>query len=141
MNLSLDPADTHWSRWAPALASDLAKRRRKATRHEWEDFYADLAALTSALPHLKGAAIFRLEDGRIAEANSPSTIAERELFISPDPENATRTRKRLAGTTLFPPKSIAQRMFFADPTLTWRPSVTSALFNAGLAELSTASPR
>jgi hypothetical protein len=131
VDLTFDPADSNWIRWAPTLANDLA--RRKATRQDWENFYADLASLSSALPLLKGVAIFRLDDGRIAEANSPTTIEARELFISPDPENAVRTRKRLAGTSLFPPKSIAQRMLFADPALTWSPNVTGAFFKAGLA--------
>lgn len=133
VDLTFEPAVSNWSRWGPSLANDLAKRRRKATKQEWEDFYADLAGLPSVLPHLRGSGIFRLDDGRIEAANSPATIAERELFISPDPENATRSRKRLAGTTLFPPKSIAQRMLFADPALTWPPNVTSAFVNAGLA--------
>lgn len=133
VNLTFEPADTNWSHWAPILAKDLATRRRKATKEEWQNFYADLASLPAILPHLRGTAIFRLDDGRLAEANSPTTITERELFISPDPDNATRSRKRLTGTTLFPPKSIAQRMLFADPTLNWGPNVSVAFFKAGLA--------
>ena len=131
VDLTFDPANSNWPRWAPALASDLDKR--KATRQDWENFYADVASLSSALPLLKGAAIFRSDSGQIAEANSPTTIATRELFISPDPENATRTRKRLSGTSLFPPKSIARRMTFADPALSWSHNVTNAFFKAGLA--------
>jgi hypothetical protein len=67
VDLTFDPDDSNWITWAPTLANDLA--RRKATRQDWENFYADLASLNSALPLLKGAAIFRLDDGRIAEAN------------------------------------------------------------------------
>lgn len=129
----LDPDGTVVAGWAPLLAADLASRRRKATRQDWEGFYADLASLRSALPHMRGAAIFRLEDGSLGAANSPETLGQRELFISADPDNATRRRKRLAGTTLFPPRSVAQRMHFADPLLSWPAAVTAAFVSAGLA--------
>ncbi len=82
---------------------------------------------------MRGKAIFRLEDGSLGAANSPETLGERELYISADPENATRSRKRLAGMTLFPPKSVAQRMQFADPLLSWPQPVTAAFVGAGLA--------
>lgn len=129
----LEPGGDVVAEWAPLLAKDLSGRRRKATKQDWEDFYQDLAAQRAALPHLKGALIFRLEDGSLGAANSPETLGERELYISADPDNATRRRKRLAGTTLFPPKGVAQRMQFADPLLSWPPSVTSAFVGAGLA--------
>jgi hypothetical protein len=129
----LDPSGSVFAAWAPLLAADLSRRRRKATRQSWEDFYADLAALPSALPHMHGMSIFRLEDGSLGAANSPETLDERELFISADPDNATRRRKRLAGTSLFPPRSVAQRMYFADPVLSWPPAVTAAFVDAGLA--------
>ena len=115
----LDPAGSIFAGWAPLLAADLASRRRKATRQDWEDFYLDLMSVPLALPHMRGMAIFRLEDGSLGAANSPETLDQRELFISADPENATRRRKRLAGTALFPPRSVAQRMHFADPLLSW----------------------
>ncbi|WP_342251247.1 ATP-binding protein [Sphingomonas sp. OTU376] len=129
----LEPSGTTIADWAPILAKDLNGRRRKATKQDWESFYADLAKLRPALPHMRGKAIFRLEDGTLGAANSPETLGERELFISSDPENATRRRKRLAGTTLFPPKSVAQRMQFADPLLSWPQPVTAEFVNAGLA--------
>lgn len=119
--------------WVPMLAADLASRRRKATKQNWEDFYLDLTSLRHSLPQLRGKAVFRLEDGSLGAANSPETLGERELFISADPENATRRRKRVTGTTLFPPKSVAQRMLFADPLLSWPSAVTSAFVDAGLA--------
>ena len=119
--------------WAPLLAADLAGRRRQATKKDWEDFYLDLASLRPALAHMRGKTIFRLEDGSLGAANSPETLGERELYISADPENAIRRRKRVAGTTMFPPKSVAQRMLFADPLLSWPAGVTSAFVGAGLA--------
>ena len=129
----LEPTGETFAEWAPVLAKDLSGRRRKATKQDWENFYADLATLRSALPHMRGKTIFRLEDGALGGANSLETLDERELFISSDPENAIRRRKRLAGTTLFPPKSVAQRMLFADPLLSWPQPVTSAFVSAGLA--------
>lgn len=119
--------------WMPVLAKDLAGRRRKATKQNWEDFYQDLAAERATLPHLKGAVIFRLEDGTLGAANAPDTLSERELFISADPDHATRRRKRLAGTGLFPPKAVAKRMQFADPALSWPQTVTAAFVGGGLA--------
>jgi hypothetical protein len=129
----LDPDGSVAAEWAPRLAADLASRRRKATKQDWENFYLDLASLRTALPYLRGKEIFRLEDGSLGAANSPETLGERELYISADPENATRRRKRLAGTTLFPPKSVAKRMLFADPLLSWPAAVTSVFVTAGLA--------
>lgn len=130
---SLDAGVAVVAEWAPLLAADLATPRRKATKRDWENFYADLGSLPSALPHMRGKVIFRLADGGLGAANSADTLGERELYISTDPENATRQRKRVAGTTMFPPKSVAQRMLFADPLLSWPAAVTSAFVSAGLA--------
>lgn len=132
-DFQLEPQGATIARWVPLLASDLAGRRRKATKQNWEDFYHDVAATRAALPHLKGAVIFRLEDGSLGAANAPDNLGERELFISADPEHATRQRKRLAGTSLFPPKAVAKRMQFADPALFWPQAVTAAFVSAGLA--------
>lgn len=130
---SLDAEAAVVAEWVPSLAADLAAPRRKTTKRDWEDFYLDLASLPSALPHMRAKPIFRLGDGSLGAANSPETLGERELYISTDPENATRQRKRVAGTTMFPPKSVAQRMLFADPLLSWPAAVTSAFVSAGLA--------
>jgi hypothetical protein len=127
----LDPDSSVIADWLPSLATDLASRRKKARKQDWENFYSDVASLRDALPYLRRKAIFRLEDGSLGEANSPETLGERELYISADPENATRRRKRMAGTTLFPPKGVAQRMQFADPMLSWPQPVTSAFISAG----------
>ena len=128
----LHPSDQNWKEWAPALASDLA-RRKKLVRREWEDFYDDLASMPSVLPHLKGTPIFRMEDGRLAKANSGDRTEEQELFISPPAEGVARRRQRLGGTTLFPPDSIAKKMVFADPNLVWPLDITKAFFDAQLA--------
>lgn len=124
---SLEAAPKNWAVWAPALAADLAKRK-KLVRRDWEDFYADLTTMSEVLPHLRGRAIFRLADGKIAAASE-----KYELFICPTTDDATKQRKRLSGTALFPPDSIAKNMLFADPALVWQPAVTKALFEAQLA--------
>ena len=129
---TLEPAALNWRIWVPLLADDLV-RRKKTTRLDWDRFYADLSQMQAALPHLQGQRIFRQENGTLAAANAPNTLEQSELFISPNPEHALRSRKRLAGTSLFPPASIARKMVFADPTLAWPPAVTKALFAAGLA--------
>ena len=128
-NLEADPS--RWAEWAPALATDLA-RARKLVRGDWEEFYADLADMPKALEHLHGKAIFRLEGGEIGEANRRDAGEERELFISPSMEGATRRNRRL-GTAPLPPESVARRMMFADPGLSWPPTVAAAFFKAKLA--------
>jgi hypothetical protein len=125
------PSET-WAKWVPQLAADLA-RRRKLVRRDWEDFYADLASSPAVLSYLRGTEIFRLADGSCGRANSQDTSEESELFINPVPEQLQRRRKRLSGTALFPPDSIAKRMIFADPDLNWPPAVTNAFFEAQLA--------
>jgi hypothetical protein len=125
------PPDSNWTQWGPELAADLA--RRKVSRQSWEHFYADLADMPDVLPHLCGTRIFRLTDGSLGDANSPETPDQRELFISPEAESGARTRRRLAGTTLFPPGSVTQRMVFVDTALAWSPTVANAMFTAGLA--------
>lgn len=129
LTLEANPFD--WAAWAPALAADLAKRR-KLVRGDWEAFYADLAQLPEALEHLHGAAVFRLEDGSLGAANPQEGHGERELFISPSAEGATGRSRRL-GSAPLPPDSVAKRMVFADPGLSWPPTVAAAYIKAGLA--------
>ncbi|RVA44273.1 ATP-binding protein, partial [Mesorhizobium sp. M7A.F.Ca.US.001.01.1.1] len=130
-DFTLQPSTEHWAEWLPVLAADLSARKR-TPRETWENFYADLADMDAVLPHLRGAEIFRVADGVLAAANSPEMSGQRELFISPDPDAPGR-RRRLSGTTLFPPPSVAKRMEFADPGLRWSPAVAKAMFDAGLA--------
>ncbi len=85
------------------------------------------------LHHLYGRHIFRMADGKLAAANASDAPQEHELFISPSTQVLTRRRQRLAGTALFPPESIAKKMVFADPALSWQPAVTKAFFDAQLA--------
>ncbi|OAB13032.1 hypothetical protein AQ779_23520 [Burkholderia pseudomallei] len=126
-DFSLEANPENWADWAPALAADLAKKKKLA-RRDWEDFYADLTAMPEILPHLRGRAIFRMADGKVVAASE-----KYEVFISPTAEDATKQRKRLSGTALFPPDSIAKNMLFADPALKWHPAVTKVLFEAQLA--------
>lgn len=132
-NIGLRPADRNWAKWAPALAEDLRSKAKKNLA-DWDDFYADLADLTDALPHLRGTTIFLNEAGKLVPANSPETLAEREFYIRPalGTANGRRTRK-VAGTASFPPNSVAKNMEFADPSLLWPTDVTEAFFGAGLA--------
>ncbi len=131
-DFTFDPDHSNWAEWAPALAADLNKRK-KVPRQSWESFYADLAAMPEVLPHLRGKRIFRVSDGTLSAANSPQTLSQREFYISPESETSGRRRKRLSGTRLFPPPSVARRMEFADPSLDWSPTVAKAMFDAGLA--------
>ena len=89
--------------------------------------------MPEVLPYLRGKKIFRMADGALGAANSPETLGQREFFIDPKPEVPGRGRRRVAGTTLFPPPSVAKRMEFADPSLGWSPAVAKAMFDAGLA--------
>lgn len=129
--LLVAPAET-WAEWVPTLAEDLA-RRRKLVRRDWENFYTDLASAPGVLPHLRGKKIFRLADGTLARANGEDAADESELFINPVAEQVRRRRKRLSGTALFPPESISKKMVFADPDLTWPPTVTKPFFDTQLA--------
>ncbi|CAD5271512.1 conserved hypothetical protein [Bosea sp. 62] len=126
----LEPWPEKLAEWIPAIAADLA-RRRKATRQEWEDFYADLAALTDTLPHLKGAPIFRDEDGKLAPADGGAGGGR--IYIHPDADIGGGKRRRLTDAKLFPPRSLLKDVRFADPGLTWPTRVTNALVAAGLA--------
>jgi hypothetical protein len=128
----LEPADSNWGSWGPALAADL-KLRSKKSLEDWESFYSDLAAMTSVLPHLRGTNIFLTETGALAAANSPETLDKRELFINAAQKRLGRRRRRVAGTVSLPPSSVAKHMEFADPALVWQPHVTKAFFDAGLA--------
>jgi hypothetical protein len=129
---TFEPAHANWAEWGPALAADLS-RRRKAGRQSWEDFYSDLAGMPAVLPHLRGKKIFRTGEGVLGAANSSETLGQREFFISPEPEAVGRRRRKVAGTALFPPPSVAKRMEFADASLQWSPTVAKAMFDAGLA--------
>ncbi|CAN7678793.1 ATP-binding protein [Pseudomonas sp. LjRoot263] len=128
-DFDLQPLGSRWIKWAPALAEDL-NGRKHISREKWEQFYSDLADMPGVLAKLGGAKIFRLAEGELGSANRPGTVAERELFISPEHEPRGR-RRRLAGT--FPPASVAKQMDFADPALYWSPVVAKAMFAAGLA--------
>ncbi|MGR9161916.1 ATP-binding protein [Rhizobium leguminosarum] len=128
----LEPADSNWASWGPALAADL-KLRRKKSLEDWEGFYSDLAAMTSVLPHLRGTSIFLTETGALAAANSPEMLEKRELFINATPGQAGRRRRKVAGTVSLPPSSVTKNMEFADPALAWQPHVTKAFFDVGLA--------
>lgn len=129
---TFEPAASNWAEWGPALAADL-NRRKRVPRESWEAFYSDLAEMPAVLPHLRGRKIFRMAEGVLGAANSLPRLGQREFFISPQPESSGRQRRRVGGTTLFPPPSIAKRMDFADPTLGWSPAVARAMFEAGLA--------
>ncbi len=129
---TFDPEDSNWAEWGPALAADL-NMRRKVPRQAWELFYTDLAAMPGVLPHLRGKKIFRIAEGALGAANSPENLGQREFFISPESETPSRRPRRVAGTALFPPPSVAKRMEFADPSLGWTPPVAKAIFEAGLA--------
>lgn len=126
----LEPWPEKLAEWIPAVAADLA-RRRKATRQEWEDFYADLAGLTDTLPHLKGAAIFRDEEGKLSPADGGPGGGR--VYIHPDADLGGGKRRRLVDVKLFPPRSLLKDVRFADPALTWPARVTNALVGAGLA--------
>lgn len=67
--------------WAPLLAADLAGRRRKATKQDWEDFYLDLASLRPALPHMRGKATsgWRMEASARPTRPRPSASANSTL--------------------------------------------------------------
>ena len=127
--IGLYPAASSWKDWAPKIALDLAKRR-KLVRSDWETFYADLASLPDALPHLRGQRIFRLEDGSLAPANSQDSDGY-ELFVSVGQE--TRRRTRIGSTTRVPPSSIVKKMRFADPQLHWPATTAGPFFQAQLA--------
>jgi hypothetical protein len=125
----LEPWAEKLAEWIPAVAADLAKRRKLA-RQEWEEFYADLAELTETLPYLKGKLIFRDEEGKLVPADGGSGAGR--IYIHPDAEVGGK-RRRLSDTKLFPPRSLLKDVRFADPAITWSPRVTSALVGAGLA--------
>lgn len=127
----LKPPPAEWSRWAPMIAADLARRRRPS-RTEWEGFYADLASMPLALPGLRGKAIFRLEDGALAPANGGPGGDGEELFLSVGEARAGR-RGRVGGAVRIPPASIVKKMRFVDPQLFWPASVAGPFFSAQLA--------
>src|SRR5271170_743549 len=110
----LDAAAENWAEWAPALATNLAGRK-KLVRGDWENFYGDLAGMPSILHHLRGRHIFRMADGKLAAANSSDASEGYELFISPSTQIVARRRQRLTGTALFPPESIAKKMGLRRP--------------------------
>lgn len=123
-----------YAEWGTAVAASLTERRRKTSRDDWEKFYRDLAKFDgAALAGMRGKPIFRLEDGELGNANSPETLSEREVFIDANVDASVSPKKGRRASLPFPPKSIAKRMHFADPTLRWPPSVTKALVSAGLA--------
>ena len=129
---TLDAGWSDWREWAPAFAANLAGRR-KLTRGDWEQFYADLAKMPEALDHLHGTAIFRLEDGSLANANEEERSAELEVFITASAEGETvRNRRKLGGAST-PPDSVTKRILIADQGLSWPPSVAEAFIKAGLA--------
>lgn len=132
VGFTLDADWASWREWAPQFAAHLAKKR-KLVRGDWEQFYADLAHMPAALEHLHGTAIFRLEDGTLAEANDLRHEGERELFIASSAEGETVRNRRRLGSASTPPNTVTKRMLIADQGLTWPPAVASALTRAGLA--------
>lgn len=129
-----DPGSQTSADWATAVAANLGERRRKTSRDDWEKYYRDLARLDPAtLAGMRGKLIFRLENGELGNANSPETLFEREVFIDPDTDISVSNKRSRKASTRFPPKSIAKRMHFADPSLRWPPAVTKTLIAAGLA--------
>ncbi|MBB4326556.1 sacsin N-terminal ATP-binding-like domain-containing protein [Rhizobium leguminosarum] len=133
-DFGFEPETQTCAEWGTAVAASLAERRRKTSRDDWEKYYGDLARFDpAALAGMRGKPIFRLEDGELGNANSQETLFDREVFIDPDTDTSGSNKRSRKASTRFPPKSIAKRMHFADPSLRWPPAVTKALVAAGLA--------
>ena len=131
MYSTLVPSDRRIAGWIPLLAADL-NRRRRFSRQDWEDFYADLSELKDVLPWLKGEVIFRAGEGRLVSANSEDESASR-FFISVEHKGSRRRRRRLADADVYPPASVTQNMAFADSAISWSEGAAQAFFDAGLA--------
>jgi len=121
----LEPSAEKLAEWIPAVAAELT-RRRKATRQEWEGFYADLAELTDTLPHLKGKLIFRDEEGKLAPANGGQGGGR--IYIRPDAEIGVGKRRRLSDAKLFPPRSLLKDVRFVRRQILLLLAITMVVF-------------
>jgi hypothetical protein len=119
-----------WAKWAPDVATDLAKPK-KFGKAEWEGFFKDLAQVPGLLPLLGGKKIFPATDGKLAAGNG-SAVGRRELFIDGSALARPNRRRRLAGSGLMPPESIAKQMAFVDERLIWEPATLKAYLKAKL---------